>query len=261
MNVPVFVDSAAWGVLEIDSTVLRGFSDDTTRFLVGVAALISLVIRRVEAQTAQSKAIAATAQEAEKREILLREMQHRVKNNFQMLLALTALHQQKLSKASARELATIFGDAIRAMSLAHDQLSATQEGQVVKLGSYLKALASGIEMSIESIGIEVKSDELDVSIEQAVPIGLIVNELATNSVKHAFDKAGGTIRIVLIAGSAPGLASLSVGDNGKGMGNAPQTGSGLRLVRALADQIRAKLEQESSKEGTVTRLIFPQRVS
>jgi len=80
LNVAIFVDSAVWGVLEIDSTILRGFTEDTTVFLTGVAALVGLVIHRVKAQGAQSQAIATAAQESRKHETLLNELQHRVKN-------------------------------------------------------------------------------------------------------------------------------------------------------------------------------------
>ena len=261
LNVPIFVDTAVWGVLEIDSTILRGFSEDTTLFLVGVAALIGLVVRRAEAQTAQSTAVAATAQEARKREILLTEIQHRVKNNFQMLLAMLALRTPNLTTAAERELASAFGDAIRAMALAHDQLSFSQAGQVVALSSYLKALAAGLEVSLENIAIEVRTDEVDVWIEQAVSLGLITNELITNSVKHAFDAPGGAIQIELLAGRAPGVATLIVKDNGKGFDKSRPPGSGLKLIRALADQIRGRIEQETSERGTTTRVLFMPRAA
>lgn len=260
LNVPIFIDSAVWGILEIDSTILRGFTEDTTVFLVAVSALIGLVIRRVEAQSAQSQAIATAAQDARKREILLNEMQHRVKNNFQMLLAMLSFRTPRLA-TSERELASRLADAIRAMSLAHDQLSSSQSGQVVALSSYLKALASGLEVTLENIAVEVKTDEIDVWIDQAVPIGLIVNELITNSVKHAFDRGGGAIQIELLAGQARGFATLVVKDNGKGFDKVKASGSGLKLVRALADQIRGRIEEESSPRGTTTRLTFAPRAA
>ncbi len=261
LNVPIFIDSAVWGVLEIDSTILRGFAEDTTVFLTGVAALIGLVIRRVEAQSAQSQAIAIAAQDARKREILLNEMQHRVKNNFQMLLAMLSFRTPRVATDSEHELGLRVADAIRAMSLAHDQLSSSQTRQVVALSSYLKALTSGLEVTLENIAIEVKTDEIDVWIDQAVPIGLIVNELVTNSVKHAFDRGGGAIQIELLAGQARGFATLIVKDNGRGFDKAKAFGSGLKLVRALADQIRGRIEQESSQRGTTTRLIFAPRAA
>jgi two-component system, sensor histidine kinase PdtaS len=109
--------------------------------------------------------------------------------------------------------------------------------------------------------VELTTDELDVSIEQAVPIGLIVNELITNSVKHAFGNTGGTVHVQLVSNAGPGVAAVTVSDRGKGFSNDKQTGVGLQLIRALADQIRGRVERESSKCGTITRLTFPPRAA
>jgi len=258
LNVPVFFDSACWGVLEVDSTVLRGFSEDTIAFLTGVAALISLSIRRAEEQGRHQQAVSDAAREVQRREVLLREMQHRVKNNFQTILAMLELNRTRLS-ADGADLVEKFGDAIQAMSLAHDQLSPSQTGFAVGLSGYLRAQAANMQRTVENTVVEVMADELSVSIEQAVPIGLIVNELVTNSVKYAFDKDGGTVRIELLAAVSPGMAKLIVRDNGRGMGAQKRQGTGLTLVRALAAQIRGQLQQESSSSGTVTSLSFPTR--
>src|SRR4029079_9989229 len=144
-------------------------------FLTGVAALVGLVIHRVKAQGAQSQAIATAAQESRKNETLLNELRHRVKNNFQMLLAMLALRTPQLATASERELVSRVADAIRAMSLAHDQLSSSQGGHTVALSSYLRALGGGLQPTLENIAIEVRADEIDGWIEQAFPMGLIVN--------------------------------------------------------------------------------------
>jgi two-component sensor histidine kinase/putative methionine-R-sulfoxide reductase with GAF domain len=258
LNVPVLNDSACWGVLEVDSTVLRGFSEDTIVFLTGVAALISLSIRRAEEQEHQTKAATDAAREIQRREVLLREMQHRVKNNFQTILAMLSMHRTRLSADGANLLEKL-GDAIQAMSLAHDQLSPSQTGFAVALSNYLRAQAANMQRTVENAVIEVMADELSVSIEQAVPIGLIVNELVTNSVKYAFGKEGGIIRVELMAAVSPGMAKLVVRDNGRGMGAQKSQGTGLTLVRALATQIRGQFEQESSSSGTVTSLSFPTR--
>jgi two-component sensor histidine kinase/putative methionine-R-sulfoxide reductase with GAF domain len=258
-NVPIFMDGAAWGVLEVDSAVLRGFSEDTETFLVAVAALVGLVIRRVEGEQGQAEALAAIAEESRKREIMLREMQHRMKNNFQMILAMIQLRKAGFETEQGRMLISGIADAITAMSLAHDQLSASQDEEVIAVTSYLKALCSRIERSLENITIEVIGDELRISLEQAVPIGLIVNELAINSAKHAFGPAGGVIRVMVETSPVRGSVSLTVSDNGKGTSKSDKPGSGLRLIRALTEQIRGRLKQESSASGTITRLTFAPR--
>jgi two-component sensor histidine kinase len=185
-------------------------------------------------------------------------MQHRVKNNFQTIISLIQVRKQSLPGSQGRELAEKVTNAIIAMSMAHEQLSPTRTGEVVALNVYLQALVTSFAVTADAISIEVVSDDIDVSIEQAVPIGLIMNELLTNSIKHAFGPKGGSIRVDLHA-SAQGLARLIVSDNGKGLGSHAGAGSGLRLIRSLADQLRGEIVQNSSSAGVTTTLSFVAR--
>jgi two-component sensor histidine kinase/putative methionine-R-sulfoxide reductase with GAF domain len=259
LNVPIHIDGSVWGVVEVDSTVLRGFSADTVMFMTNVAALISLAIRRADSAAAENTARAATAQEIRRREVLLSEMQHRVKNNFQTILSMIALRKPSFPTAEGRELAAKLADAIMAMALAHSQLSPTRAGEVVSLAPYFRALAAAFVASAENVVILVQSDDVNVPIEQAMPIGLIVNELITNSVKHAFGPEGGAIRVELHATGQLGYATLIVSDNGKGVAGDVKGGSGLKIINALTDQVRGELAQSSSSDGTTTTLIFPLR--
>src|SRR5205085_1916823 len=106
VNVPILLDNAVWGVLEGDSSILRGFTEDTVTFMSAAAALVGLVIRRTEAEAAQAQAVAAIAEEARKRELLLREMQHRVKNYFQTILAMIAFRKPRFATEHGRALAS-----------------------------------------------------------------------------------------------------------------------------------------------------------
>jgi two-component sensor histidine kinase/putative methionine-R-sulfoxide reductase with GAF domain len=258
LNVPILLDGAAWGVIEVDSSVKRRFSDDTVSFMLAVASIVSLVIRRTDAQTAQQASLAALAKEAQRRELLLREMQHRVKNNFQTILGLISLRRSTAVK-EGRALADSISDAIMAISLAHAQLSPERSDEVVDLAGYLSALSATFVIPLGSVTIEVVSDAVSVSIEQAVPIGLIANELVTNSIKHAFGPEGGAIRIELHTSARPGYATLVVSDNGRGISETTDQGSGQTLIRALADQVGGEVSQSSSGGGTTTTVTFVPR--
>ena len=259
MNVPILADGAVWGVIEIDSSVPRRFTEDTTRFMLSVASLVTLVVRRADSRAAEEAAAAASAQEVLRRELLLVEMQHRVKNNFQIILGMLELRKPSLPSKAARDVLDRIAEGIMAMSLAHQQLSPTRAGEVLELGAYLQALTKSFVDAADNVVLTVKCDVVQVSIEQALPIGLIVNELITNSMKHAFDDEGGTIRVELHSTGTPGLATVVVADDGKGLAQSQQAGSGLTLIRALADQVRGDLEQTSSQHGTTTTLRFPPR--
>jgi two-component sensor histidine kinase len=118
-------------------------------------------------------------------------------------------------------------------------------------------LAAGMQKPLESVTVEVQADEVSVPIEQAVAIGLIVNELVTNSVKHAFGQQGGSVRIELTSGPGNRQIQLKVSDNGTGIDPSRPAGSGLRLISALARQIRGRIERTSSDQGTTTSVIVP----
>ncbi|WP_065754336.1 sensor histidine kinase [Bradyrhizobium paxllaeri] len=256
-NVPVRIDGAAWGVLEVDSTTPRDFSEDTTDFLTAAAALIgTFVLRHLEFPDKETRLLTAAA-EAQKRDILLREMQHRVKNNFQLVLASISLQKRRHQSQELHRALDHVANRINAISLAHDQLAPRDERQIVKLSDYIRALCSAIHQQIEEVEVDVITDELELSIDRAVPVGLILNEAAMNSIKHAFGPEGGRIRVRLEGGIGYGEAILSVSDNGRGIQNATERGSGLNLIASLARQIGGTVEQESSASGTTTSLRFP----
>jgi two-component sensor histidine kinase len=256
-NVPIFIDNAVWGVIEADSSVPRGFSEDTIGLMNAAAALITLVIRRADVEGAQAQALAANAAEVRQREMLLREMQHRVKNNFQTILAMINLRRPRIPTEQGRAELRQIEDGIMAMALAHGQLAPSQTGERVGLAGYLRALVRNFERTVENVGFTLTLDELEVPVEQAVPIGLIVNELITNAVKHAFGSEGGAVAVQLRSSATPeGKAILTISDNGRGIDEARPGGSGRKLLRALADQVRGRFEQETSSAGTTVRLLF-----
>ncbi len=254
-NVPVLTNGAAWGVLEVDSTAPRDFTEDTTDFLTAAAALIGTVLRH-NARPEEARLMAAAA-EAQRREILLREMQHRVKNNFQLVLSSISIQKRRSQGAEVHRALDHVASRINAISLAHDQLAPRHEGQTVRLSDYIRALCSAIRQQIEDVEVDVESDELELSIDRALPVGLILNETAMNSIKHAFGPDGGRIAVRLVGGVGFGEARLTVSDNGRGICKVSENGSGLKLIASLARQIGGTIEQESSDSGTTTILTFP----
>ena len=260
LNVPIMVDGAAWGVLEADSAWPRDFSHDTEEFLVAAAALAGMVLARAAIEDEEEKAVAAGALTLQRQELLLSEMHHRVRNNFQMLLAMISTRMAKFPHAEGRALAGELSGGVMAMSLAHEQLAMSPaEGTLVNLRTYLGSPAVNLEKSDGKIMIHVATDELHDVVENAVALGLIVNEAVRNAIKHAFPHGEGEIRIELCE---TGLAEicLAVGDNGAGRKAAGREGSGTRLVKALARQLGGRAEWVRQKKGTLLRVVFPRRV-
>ena len=256
-NVPILTDGAAWGVLEVDSTVPRDFSSDTLAFLIAAGAIIGSTLERRTAVGSEAAALAEAAAEARRRETLLRELQHRVKNNFQLILASISLQKRRFGTGETHRALDHIANRIHAISLAHDQLSARQDAQIVEVAGYLRALCASMEQQVENVAIEIEADDVALSIERAVPLGLIVNEAVTNSVKHAFPGRSGRIVVRLQAGIGFGEGRLVVADDGNGFEKGDSSGSGLKLIESLARQIGGQVSIESSKKGTSTSVIFP----
>jgi two-component sensor histidine kinase len=256
VNAPVLIGGTAWGVVEVDSTTPRDFNQDACDFLTAAGALIGNCVRRHTAPS-QSDNLAAAVQRAHQRETLLREMQHRVKNSFQLILGSITLQKRRHSAPEVLAALDHTAERIRAVSLAHEQLAPRAGSEAISLAEYLRALCASIKRQVENVEIDITADEVHMPIERAIALGLILNEAATNSLKHAFGEEAGHISVKLQAGIGFGEARLTVADNGRGMKDAKSSGSGLKLIGALARQIAAKVERESSDKGTIIAVQFP----
>jgi len=256
VNVPVVIDNAAWGVLEVDHVEKRDFRENTVDFLLAVSGLVASVIQRHQAEENHRNALRTAAMEKQERDLLLAEMQHRVKNYFQMILSMISMERPKLPTELGRNIMTKVAERIMAVSLANDQLSPNQSEKVA-MPSYLRAICTGLASQRDNVSVTVKADDISLPSERAVPVGLIVNELVTNSLKYAFeDGSGGSVIVELSAGAGGGRAKLEVRDDGTGISDNARAGTGTRLLQSLVRQVAGEMEQTSSADGTKTTIIF-----
>jgi two-component sensor histidine kinase len=260
LNVPIFVDGKHWGVLEVDTVEKTAFEEFEVHSLSLFADIIGLSLARRWAQAETLKAAAEVASGRSQTELLLRELQHRMKNNLQVIVSFLALQRRQSSGEEARERIASVMDRVLAIGLAHDQLTFKDSGGTVDMQDYLKALCANIDPHRPEISIEVDVDAAGIPLDRAVPIGLIVNELVTNSVKYAFDEDGGAIDVVFRVDETIGEAKLSVSDNGRGMGPAREGALGLRLVESLTGQLGGRRTVPEVTKGTATLLSFPYSV-
>jgi len=260
LNVPIMADGATWGVLEIDSTELCDFSLDTQDFLLTAGAILGTALQRETVERAHRATLSDAALMAQKRELQLLELHHRVKNNFQIIVSMIA-YERRLADKAGQDVLTKLADNILGMALAHDQLAISRTKETLKLAHYLETLGLRIQKPIPGLIVEIKAEDYDVPVETAVPLGLIMNELITNSVKHAFGPEGGTVLVEL--GRAPnhGEVQMVVTDTGENAGKSPAlpaaSGTGLTLIDALARQIRGRVERVGTLTGMHTSIFFP----
>lgn len=196
------------------------------------------------------------------KELLLREVHHRVKNNMQVISSLLAMQSTGGDEAVAKKLEES-QNRIRSIALIHEQLYRSTELEHIDARAYLETLASQLVQSfgIEGITLEVEVDALTLDIDQSMACGLIVNELVTNAVKYAFPGGRrGTIRVSLREG-ADGERVLEVKDDGRGLDGplpARSRSLGMSLIATLARQLRGRHEIDGTS-GTRVRVTFPRR--
>jgi PAS domain S-box-containing protein len=194
------------------------------------------------------------------RDVLLREMQHRVKNNLQMVTALIRIEARSAAAGADGPLDRLAG-RIEAVQLLHQALAAESGDGIVDLGIYLSQVAAMVMRAHASEGIrlDLKVDAWPVSVNVAMPTGLVVNELLTNALKHAFPDGGGTITLHALV--EDGACRVVVADDGVGLPAGcewPQAGRlGALIVQSLRQNARASLSVDSaSGRGTRVTIRF-----
>ncbi|HEV2531419.1 sensor histidine kinase [Phenylobacterium sp.] len=181
----------------------------------------------------------------------LRELQHRVKNNLQMITALIRVEARGVADRSTSEGFDRLAGRVEALGLLYHALSEAGTGDPVDLGIYLSEIASAVMRAhaVEGIRLELKVDTWPVSLDVAMPAGLVVNELLTNSLKHAFaGRGGGTI--TLQSTTDPRGCRVLVADDGVGLPEGatwPKPGKlSALIVRSLEQNARATMAVESA---------------
>jgi two-component sensor histidine kinase len=260
LNVPIFVDGTHWGVLEVDTVEKTTFAEFEVHSLAIFANILGVSLAKDAAQIAAAKAASLINDTKSGAEIMLRELQHRMKNNLQVIVSFLALQGRESASEEARERIGRVMDRVMAIGLAHDQLSFKKSASSVDMGDYLKALCANIDPRRPNLTIDTEFEAVSIPLDRAVPIGLILNELMTNSVKYAFDEEGGVINVTFRVNETIGEAELCVRDNGRGKGPARVGSLGLRLVESLSRQLGGRLTTPEVPKGTTTVLTFPYSV-
>jgi PAS domain S-box-containing protein len=201
------------------------------------------------------------------KEVLLQEIHHRVKNNLQIISSLIALQSRQIAE---EKMAAVLNDSqnrIRSMALIHEQLYHSEDLARIDFAGYLRNLSNTLLRSYTdtaaAVTLKVEAEPVLLRVGTAIPCGLIVNELVSNCLKHAFVQgSSGEIRVGLSRGPEHQY-TLRVADNGKGLPeeldfrNSPSLG--LRLITNLAEsQLRGRMEIHSNP-GVEVKIIFSDR--
>ncbi|MCF2523457.1 response regulator [Bradyrhizobium sp. G127] len=191
---------------------------------------------------------------AAEREVLLREVNHRVGNSLQIIASLLHLQANSSGDADVKAALTNAMGRVAAVAQVHRRLYTSQDLKTVMLNQYLEALLEDLRRSAQGnkmSRLTLKAEPVEIDPDRAVAIGIIVNELVMNAVKYAYPDGAGPIHVELRS-CADGLV-LTISDDGVGLQvkeNPQSTGMGQRIVSAMAAKLETHAERDPSHSGT-----------
>jgi two-component sensor histidine kinase len=255
MNVILQGDGSPYGVLEVDSRSEGEFSEHDIAFLQGAASLLGMAIERQRYERHLKAAL-------DRHQVLLKEVNHRVKNSLQIVTGMLHLQASSVNDAKLSAQLAEASSRISAVGHAYERLSYDVDVENVDLGAYLQQVCAGaVSMSSHcELNFDAAPD-VKLHADRAIPLALIVNELVTNAAKYAFsDRSNGQIW-VRVARPEAKTALVSVRDDGVGLPAgfdfSKSKGLGMRIVTALAKQLDARVTQNTGVHGTEFALLVP----
>lgn len=257
MNVILQGDGSPFGVLEVDSRSEGEFGEHDIAFLQGAANILGMAI---EQQQYQRKLQAAL----DRHQILLREVNHRVKNSLQVVSSMLQLQANAVGDPALSERLIEASTRISAVGRAYDRLAYNADYENINLVAYLREVIGDLESAVAPCKIHLEApEEIQFAADRAILVALIINELILNAGKYAYpDCAGGAIWVRLVQLEEKAVL-ISVRDEGIGLPGDfnPEISKrlGARLVHGLAKQLDAELTRPMSAMGTDCTLLVPLR--
>jgi len=255
MNVILQRDGSPFGVLEVDSTSEGEFGEHDIAFLQGAANILGMAIEQQQYQRKLQVAL-------DRHQVLLKEVNHRVKNSLQVVTAMLQLQANSVGDPALSERLNEASSRVNAVGRAYERLAYNADYENIELVEYLREIIGDLEPTVAPCKIQFEApEEIQIPADRAILVGLIINELVSNAGKYAYpDRAGGLIWVRLFQSDKNSIL-VSVGDEGAGLppGFDPMTSKrlGTRLVNALSKQLGAELTRPITPIGTNFTLLIP----
>ena len=255
MNVILQGDGSPFGVLEVDSTSEGEFGEHDIAFLQGAANILGMAIEQQQYQRKLQVAL-------DRHQVLLKEVNHRVKNSLQVVTAMLQLQANSVGDPALSEQLNEASSRVNAVGRAYERLAYNADYENIELVEYLREIIGDLEPTVAPCKIQFEApEEIQIAADRAILVGLIINELVSNAGKYAYpDRAGGLIWVRLFQSDKNSIL-VSVGDEGAGLppGFDPMTSKrlGTRLVNALSKQLGAELTRPITPIGTNFTLLIP----
>ncbi len=254
MNVILQGDGSPFGVLEVDSRSEGEFNEHDISFLQGAANILGMAI---EQQQYQRKLQAAL----ERHQVLLKEVNHRVKNSLQVVSGMLYLQASAAGDPALSDRLNEASTRISTIGRAYERLAYNADYESIGLVSYLREVIDDLETAVAPCKVQLEApEEIQFTADRAILVALVMNELVLNAGKHAYPNSGGSIWVRVVQ-TEKDRVQISVRDEGVGLpaGFDPLTSKrlGSRLINALAKQLGAELTQPFSAIGINFMLLIP----
>lgn len=244
MDVPIWINGDVVGVMCHRNIEKRNWSFEDQDFAASISNMISTYLESSERKQAEEK----IKESLKEKELLLREIHHRVKNNMQIISSLLSLQSSYLEDDEAVKTLEESRSRVKSMALIHEKLYKSNNLAKIDFTEYVKSLCSNLMYTYvedpEKVKIKTEGDIINLNVDTSIPCGLIINELVTNSIKHAFPHGNGEINLKLDARQDD--FSITVKDNGIGFPKDLDFENtktlGLQLVTNLVNQIDGDIE-------------------
>jgi two-component system, sensor histidine kinase PdtaS len=222
--------------------------------VIGVVVLLAgFLVFGYRSYRARNKSNRLLAAKNAENELLLKEIHHRVKNNLEVVSGLLALQSSQIDDPHTKEAMQESQNRVQSIGIVHQKLYQGTNLGAIEMKDYFLNLSESILDSFgaeKRVTIECAMEKLDVDIDTAVPLGLIVNELLTNTLKYAFPQGRDGKVLIRLEKRKDGMLHLEVSDNGVGKSGVTQgTGFGGQLVSLLTQQLSGSMREET-KNGT-----------
>jgi two-component sensor histidine kinase len=255
MNVILRGDGAPYGVLEVDSMSEGEFGEQDIAFLQGAANILGMAI---EQQKAQRRLKAAF----DRHELLLTEVNHRVKNSLQLVVSMLHLQARAVGDPELSQRLNEASNRISTVGLAYDRLAYNADYEKIDLVAYLREVLGDLGSSVAPRAINFEATgEVQFAADRAILVALIVNELVSNAAKHAYPGRPLEAIWVRVALTEQSAVLVSVRDEGVGLpadfDPAKSKRLGSRLITALTQQLTAELQRLSGPNGTSFTMLVP----
>src|SRR6476646_9259885 len=255
MNVILQGDGSPFGVLEVDSQSEGEFSEHDIAFLQGAANILGMAIEQQQYQRKLQTAL-------ERHQILLKEVNHRVKNSLQVVSSMLYLQASDASDPVLSDRLNEASTRISAVGRAYERLAYNADYESIGLAFYLREVIGDLETAVAPCKVQWEvPEEIQFAADRAILVALVINELVLNAGKHAYPNSAGGSIWVRVGQKDKDLVQISVRDEGVGLpaGFDPLASQrlGSRLINALAKQLDAELTRPFSAIGANFALLIP----